>query len=272
MNVLNAVFGVGASAAPLLVAAFRDVGAHGVFAYWAIACVDMVFIVAAVAIPATTNPRLAAKEDSRSEASDLPVSGNNASGYVELRDATQEVNWLAVSLCGACVLFACVIDSAVTFWLFTYSTQQLEMSAEAAGSMNTAFFLTFTATRFLCGWLVTVVGAACILKGSLAVALIASLGIVSPHLGHVLPCLGMIGVGIGVAPIAANATTVLGQKSFISGRAQGCVRVLAALGVMIGASGVGFLQNWDSVGDGAMPLVVFIGLVVETIVTIAFLW
>lgn len=82
----------------------------------------------------------------------------------------------------------------------------------------------------------------------------------------------MIGVGIGVAPFAANSIAVLGQKSFISGSAQGMTRVLAALGAMIGASGVGFLQKSPLIGASrAMPAVVMAGLILEVLVTSALL-
>jgi len=266
MNIMNAVFGVGASAAPILATAFRYTYARAVFSYWAIVVADVLCILSALAVPATKNPRLVFVNDA-----DVNSEPQNSGEYVDLQEGGQKEDWLAIVLCGGSVLFAGVCEAAVAFWLFAYSTEQLQLSADAAGTLNTVFFLTFTATRFVCGWLVTLVGAASILKWSLAAALSASLGIAFPLGGAWMPCLGMIGVGVGVAPFAANAPTVLRQKTFISGRAQGSIRIMAALGAMIGASGTGFLQKWALVGDAAMPTVVLLGLVAETVVSLAFL-
>eukprot|EP00928_Gymnodinium_smaydae_P039319 TRINITY_DN26881_c0_g1_i1.p1 TRINITY_DN26881_c0_g1~~TRINITY_DN26881_c0_g1_i1.p1 ORF type:complete len:408 (-),score=50.02 TRINITY_DN26881_c0_g1_i1:218-1411(-) len=260
MNVMNAVFGLGASFAPMLTAIVRDVDSHAVHAYWIIAACDFMLIAAAASITAAENPSLTSKGTS------IHASG----GYVELHERN-EVDRLAVALCGAAVLFAGVCEATVVFWLFSYSTQQLHLSVHAAEAVNTCFFVTFTATRFLCGWLVTKIGAASILRWSLAIAFLASLGIIYPHAGAVLACVGMIGVGVGVAPFAANAVTVLGQTSFISGRASGVMRVMAAFGAMIGSSGTGFLQKWPLVADRAMPTMVFSGLICLAFVTAALL-
>lgn len=271
MNVVNAVFGVGASVAPALTAAFRYLDLRAIFSYWAIAVMDVLLIVAAVAIPATKNPRLGTTDDAGTEAMSLPSSGADGGEYVELREGRQEVDWAAVLLCGASMLFVGVCEAAVGFWLFAYSTEVLRLSADATDAVNTLLFLGITATRLLCGWLVALFGAACILKASLAVALLASLVLASPQPGAALPCLGMLGVGIGVAPFPANSVVVLGQRSFISGRAQGLIRIMGALGAMLGASGPGLLQSWALVGRAAMPAVVLTSLIAEAAVTAAML-
>eukprot|EP00927_Polykrikos_kofoidii_P071410 TRINITY_DN67677_c0_g1_i1.p1 TRINITY_DN67677_c0_g1~~TRINITY_DN67677_c0_g1_i1.p1 ORF type:complete len:421 (-),score=43.16 TRINITY_DN67677_c0_g1_i1:34-1137(-) len=271
MNVLNGCFGIGASLAPGLAALARKSVSRGVLSYWAICSVDVFLIVAAIAIPAAKNPRFVAKLNAMTHDQGDACEERDSKQYVNLDEDSLAVDWLTVGLCGGSILFAGACEGAISFWLFTYATHQLGLSDDAAGTVNSFFFVIFTATRFLCCWLVTLVEAASILKGFLVLAVVASFGIVYPQDGAVLPCIGMIGVGIGVAPVAGNAVTALRQKTYISGRAQGSMRIMAACGSMIGGSGTGFLQKTPLGGDGALPTIVFLGLVAEVIVTLAML-
>jgi len=264
MNVMNAFFGVGAALAQIVAeASYRFVG-RAVFAYWAIAAMDMLLIVAAMIVPATPNPRLSAA----SGKGDPQKAGND---YVALDEPIRTVDWWVVSLSGASVLLAGVCESAISFWLFHYLTNHLQLSRAVGAAVNTAFHVAFTATRFVCAWLAAYLSAAEILTCSLAFAFLSFLAILLPSWAAWLACAGIIGVGIGVAPFAANIITVLGQKSFVSGTALGTTRIMAACGAMIGSSGTGFLQKAPFISYEALPLVVCSGLLLEAVVTLQLL-
>mmetsp|Transcript_5294 Transcript_5294/g.7705 ORF Transcript_5294/g.7705 Transcript_5294/m.7705 type:complete len:407 (-) Transcript_5294:63-1283(-) len=258
MNIMNGMFGVGTALAPLLASALRFAGLHAVYGYWVILALDLTIAAAAVAIPAAVNPRFAAKSNSLLNAAE-----------VETPKEAPKVLWLEVIQCCLSLVCAGTGEGALQVWLHRYATKQLGLSDGVTAIVNTSFFIAFTCTRFLCGLLVGSVGPAAILVASTALGLVAPLAMMLPGVGTVIPCVAMVAIGIGVAGLYPNSVAKLGQRTFISGRAQGFMRVSAALGTMLGSSGPGFL--WPLIGSFSVPAIALGAMVAEVLLLLSWL-
>mmetsp|Transcript_13892 Transcript_13892/g.24250 ORF Transcript_13892/g.24250 Transcript_13892/m.24250 type:complete len:422 (+) Transcript_13892:62-1327(+) len=266
MNVMNGVFGVGAALAPLLAGAFRVSGLHAAYGYWVVLVLDLMCIVAALMIPATPNPKLRCQAQAEKKEALLLRQSSDDSEESEAPAAVEEVQEIHlrdVILGCTSMVFAGTAEAAMTFWLYRYATLQLHLSGGLAGALNMMFFVAFTCTRFLCGALVMRTGPEVILVGSSAVALLASVSMVLPGGGTAMPCLGLVFTAVGIAGLYPNSITLLGKRSFISGRSQGIMRVAAAAGALLGSSGPGYLQKAGLFGDAAVPTMVIAPMVAE---------
>lgn len=266
MNVMNGIFGVGAALAPLAAGALRASGVHAAYGYWMVLVLDLMCVVAAFMIPATPSPKLRIEDqlDNKEALFDRQASDSEEELPAPARcEQVEEVRLQEVILGCTSMVFAGAAEAAMTFWLYRYATVQLHVSEGLAGTLNTLFFIAFTAQRFLCGALVTLVGPEAILMGSAAVSVLAGISMVLPGGGTIVPSIATVFVSLGIAGLYPNSIALLGKRSFISGRAQGLMRVASAAGAMLGSSGPGFLQKAGMPGLYAVPTMVIAPMVAE---------
>eukprot|EP00929_Paragymnodinium_shiwhaense_P078821 TRINITY_DN40892_c0_g2_i1.p1 TRINITY_DN40892_c0_g2~~TRINITY_DN40892_c0_g2_i1.p1 ORF type:complete len:426 (-),score=68.21 TRINITY_DN40892_c0_g2_i1:85-1362(-) len=279
VNLMNALFGIGACLAPPIATTLEGMHWRAVHGYWVIALVDVCFIATALIVKGAPNPKLApAIEDGPSNRIAAVEAGNSSpnvsdpkavkEGYTKMADEDDDdiVRTYPVVLCCLSVMLAGVVEASVAFWLYAFSTTHLQLPASAASTLNTIFWAAFTGTRLTLGCVVSKVGSEVVLKSSLIVAILFAQGMIWAGSSMLLPCIGMVGVGVGVAGLYANSLSVLRLKSFIGGREQGFIRLFAAMGAMAGSSSVGMLMKVASIGDNALPSVVAVGLAGEAVV------
>lgn len=265
MNFMDSAFGIGGTLAPPLASFLAAVGSPIIHGFWTFACVDVCLLVASTLITARPNPQLAVSKVSAAKDALLAEEGERNSS--EQLDETTRVRWSAVLLCAALVLFAGVCEGSLAFWCYTYGWQKLSLSPNNARTLNTVYWSGYTGTRLFLTWLARRTKPADILQGSVALALVAAVGMAMPSAeGSVFPCLALVGVGCGIAGLHANAIAMLRELSFISGRAQGCIRIGSSIGNMLGASSVGFLQHWPLIGRSALPVVINAGITMQIVI------
>jgi MFS transporter, FHS family, Na+ dependent glucose transporter 1 len=244
MNALHFFFGVGAFAAPLLVAQLTGTTGGYRVAYWALA-----------AFAAVVGLRVLAMGGSPA-----PVHGG-AEGTATAAGATRARRAPWAFVLAACLFLFFYVGAEISFggWVYTYALS-LKLATEAgAAYLNSAFWFSFTvgrlisipaATLFKPARLIPVVVVGCLaflvlvllLPGSSAALWIAA-----------------IGLGFCMAPVWPTGFTLAGQSIDLSGRVSGLILLGDSVGGMVLPSAIG--KVIERTGPSAMVTLIFASLV-----------
>ncbi|MBN2224109.1 MAG: MFS transporter [Deltaproteobacteria bacterium] len=128
LNLLHAFFGIGALAGPVISGAFIDSGAPWQAGYWVLAIISAAVLVLMVFSPF---PRQVASEK------------------VDFSDFLTVARTPAALVLGAAIILYIGAEMGINYWSALHLTQRYAVSALAAGSFLSYFWVAMTAGRFL---------------------------------------------------------------------------------------------------------------------------
>jgi len=260
--------------APMLAQAVEWSGSKAVESYRILSCFDLLLFGWTVAL-LVVGRRPATATDSEDPIRAEPT---NVKGEVGDSTCQEEVHRPSVLL--TCVLIFCtdVCFSSAFFWCFTYGTKALQLAPTVASYLNSALWVIFTVVQFAWAYLQKRYPEQCsprnILRVIMPLTLLMALGMGFDRLAVIPPvCLVLLGLGGGMN---ALFTAILRQRSSISGKAFGVIRISSACGNMFGGTLVGWTDDWlglsealPSVAAGGigMALVCFFGFAYRSLPT-----
>lgn len=240
MNGLHFFFGLGAVAAPFLVAQEVEVtnGYHWV--YWALAAFMLLVGLRMLTFPGSPHPIPQPKEGKK--------------------EFTGERKYYPLVVAAALFLFFCV-GAEITFsgWVYTYAVNLSLASAAGAAYLNSGFWLAFTLGRLISIPAATRFRPRQILPVALFCCLsLLAVGILFPGSRSILWIIAL-GLGFCMAPIWPTGFTLASQSIHMTGRISGIVLLGDSFGGMVLPWLVG--QLIGTTGPRAMVPLIFGSLV-----------
>ena len=273
INLVNALFGAGSLAAPLVAELAVTLTGRGIAAYWLTAALTATSAVTFCLLPSPCNPMNNSETNNTASTSTggssnsvregraaVAVAGDGevglAAGHEEVCSSSSSVDggssnppvghWgdggpltALLAAMGMFVWISVGMEVAFGNWIFTYTLKQLGLGERQGHFLNAAYWGAFTAGRVLASGAALVVSPLTVLLASMPLAVVGSgIAVVLPP--ELLAAQGgwvMAGVavlvGLGVSTAFANALAILDAAAPITGTVTGVLGGLAGAGCMV---------------------------------------
>jgi len=250
VSLMDAAFGVGGIFAPLLAKTVDWVGYNSaVVGYRVLAIVDLGLLAGTVSLlfigGGDNETDVGVHQDADSGETKKLLEAGEPSGAEETSEDL--VDYTAVLINCVLTFSVDVCFASAVFWCFAYASQALKLSKDSSDVINAALWLVFTSVQFLWAYLQSHYPerwtATNILKLIMPWSFLMGLSMaVSSHLDTSLPAIFLVLLGLG-GGMNALFTAILRQRTTISGKAFGLLRVSSACGNMFGGALVGWFES-----------------------------
>ena len=241
ISLVNASFGLGASAAPLLfVAIERHVG-NGLAAFSAIGAFAAVPALGA-SLLASPPPPERSKQSSlevlqnggQQSPSGRSVQGRGSSAVCGVDVGSRETYVRMTVLCPLMLVITLVIGAEIAFagWIYVYATEHAGMLKTEAAVLNSLFWGAFTLGRLTTVPLAAFLTPAMLLIPTLAIEVVSVTLILVFNSSPTALWLGTVGAGIGVCALYSNVLSLLASYELLTPHAVSLIGMAAALGHM----------------------------------------
>ena len=262
LNSINAAFGAGSLAAPLLhsslAPAFACLQRGGAASYWAVAALlcaaSIPFMLVATPADERAAPRpVATSADERAAprpASKPPLSVSmlvSSLGGTDRALLTASVMGLVLCCVGA--------EACYGVWLYTYASQSMQLPATFAAATVSTFWTALTAGRLLAVAASARVPPSIILRSSLPFAVIGPLAALAMPTSPAALTAGVACAGFGLSCGFANAVALLARHVPPTGSTQAMIQLAACSGGLVFAPLVAQLQSAGVIGSSGFLLV-----------------
>ena len=259
VNLINASFGLGASAAPILFVMIEKHTGNGLVAFSTISAFAVIPAAAAVLLPSPLAPSqkatLATGEAKAARGAGIGQGSSTIAG-IDMGSRARYVRYTVLMPLALTLTSVVGAEIAYAGWIYTYAVHRVGMQSTHAAYLNSLYWGVFTLGR-----LSTIPFAACLSPGALLLPTmfleVISVSLIWATAGSASALwVGTVGAGLGVCALYSNVLSLLASYDLLTPGTVSAMGMASAAGHMTIPNLVGLVVHRGGFGYDALIYIV----------------